>query len=122
MDVLGLTPSSRLLSHFRIPTLSGPQIRVFEALRPLRTENESLRGQTSAAVETAQRCAEDAEKLRRDNERLQAVCGARERDAADMVEGQRCRMERLERDLEDALVRGEVLGAKGTLYDELKAK
>lgn len=104
------------------PLADSVRMAVFEALGPLKSENERLRQQAATAQEVSQRCSEEADRARREAERAMAQCTTRERDASDAVEGSRSRIQRLEQELEDALLRAEVLSAKGTVYDELKAR
>lgn len=57
-----------------------------------------------------------------ENARLAASMVEKERDLQLATEGMQARVERLASELESAMVKAELLSAKGQMYDDLKAK
>eukprot|EP00232_Nephroselmis_pyriformis_P006666 CAMPEP_0182875708 /NCGR_PEP_ID=MMETSP0034_2-20130328/13700_1 /TAXON_ID=156128 /ORGANISM="Nephroselmis pyriformis, Strain CCMP717" /LENGTH=721 /DNA_ID=CAMNT_0025008457 /DNA_START=32 /DNA_END=2193 /DNA_ORIENTATION=- len=106
----------------RRPLKDHLRIAVHDKIKSLASENERLRREHATATDAAARAAESQQHLERSNARLAAQAAAAERDAQQEVVGALSRVERLEKELEEATVRAELLAAKGTMYEEAKAR
>ncbi|CAG9463832.1 unnamed protein product [Pedinophyceae sp. YPF-701] len=114
-ELCKIDPEDRLLPD-------AVKVAVYEALQELRADNERLRRCAAVDRETADRVQEDLARAQRDRDRALARAAERERDAAAEVAGMRARLERYEHEMEEAVVRSQVLSAKAAAYDEVKAE
>ena len=96
-------------------------LRVHEETASLRADLDITRVERDAARDAASRAKLDNERLVRETRRATANISASEQDNAAERAALDARCERLSKDLEDALVRCEVLTAKGAMYDEVAA-
>ena len=113
MHELQATPESKLsLQEFCI-------MRVHQETASLREELNVARLERDNARDAAARVQLDNERLVRDAKRANASISASEQESAAERAALDSRNDRLARELEDAMVKVEVLSAKGAMYDEV---
>eukprot|EP00798_Chlamydomonas_sp_ICE-L_P006402 gene6402-3016_t len=98
------------------------KVAVYASTADLKKENENLRLTLTSLRETSARAEEDAGQCRSDAARATAALVDKEKDMQTATSALKARVDRLASDLEQAMVRAELNSAKGTLYDELRAK
>ncbi|KAG2423380.1 hypothetical protein HXX76_015346 [Chlamydomonas incerta] len=112
----------RLLPKEARTALDEVRIAVHEALADSRGEVDRLRSALGASREAAARSEEAAARARTEAARAGAALAEREKDLALVTEGMQARIDRLASELESAMVTAQLHAAKGSMYDELRAK
>ncbi|KAG1656632.1 hypothetical protein FOA52_008637 [Chlamydomonas sp. UWO 241] len=102
--------------------LDEVKISIYETTRELAREAEGLRLSLATARQGVGRVEEEVVRLRAENSRAGAALVERDKDHGARVDGLQARVQRLTAELEQALVRAELNSAKGSMYDELRAK
>ncbi|BFI21293.1 progesterone-induced-blocking factor 1 [Marchantia polymorpha subsp. ruderalis] len=98
------------------------QILAYEKLKAFREEIEALRKERDNSREYLGRQNEEVERMQREVQRISAAAAIAKRDLDKEMSAVAARNERLEAELREALVKVEVLSAKGSMYDEVKEK
>jgi len=106
----------------KLPLSDVARVVVHEQTRVLRAELESLRVKTELATQAAARADDEVNRLSRENARLNAVATSAQREANVEATAVGARLERLEKDLEDATVRMELMKSKAAMYDDAASR
>ncbi|KAG2434529.1 hypothetical protein HYH02_012196 [Chlamydomonas schloesseri] len=112
----------RLLPKEARTALDEVRIAVHEALGDSKAEADRLRTALGSSREAAARAEEAAARARTEAARAGAALAEREKDLALVTEGMQARIDRLASELEAAMVTAQLNSAKGSMYDELRAK
>ena len=98
------------------------KVAVYRETEELKKDNERIRLSMASARESLARCEEDNSRLKLENSRLGASLQEKERELRLAADALQSRVDRLASELEQSLIRSELLTAKGQMYDELRAR